>query len=150
MLSLTDRDAVTAALTDTSLDPSLRALIGLRVWQVDTDRRRPLGDVLQIVVIQPGDQPEVIHEAVGFPITWDQAEQPGWEWMNDHGAYFELCYVLTDDFGMLERLGSPLAILHRRKWSFLLWREMCPILWPLQRPLFVAECSTSCGSPPRW
>jgi hypothetical protein len=101
MLSLTDRDAVTAALTDTTLDPALRALIGLRVWQVDTDRRRPLGEVLQIVAIQPGDQPEVIHEAVGFPICWDQAEQPGWEWFNDHGSWFELCYVLTDDFGML-------------------------------------------------
>ena len=101
MLSLTDRDAVTAALTDTTLDPALRALIGLRVWQVDTDRRRPLGEVLQIIVIHPGDPPEVIHEAVGFPICWDQAEQPGWEWMNDHGSWFELAYVLTDDFGML-------------------------------------------------
>lgn len=90
MLSLTDRDAVTAALTNPSLDPALRALIALRVWQVDTDRRRPLGEVLQIVVVQPGDPPEVIHEAVGFPICWDQAEQPGFEWMNDHGEYFEL------------------------------------------------------------
>lgn len=101
MLSLTDRDAVTAALTDPSLDPSLRALIGLRVWQVDTDRRRPLGEILQIVVVQPADSPEVIHEAVGWPICWDQAEQPGFDWMNDHGSWFELCYVLTDDFGML-------------------------------------------------
>jgi hypothetical protein len=101
MLSLTDRDAVTAALTDTTLDPELRALVGLRVWQVDTDRRRPLGEILQLVVVQPGDSAEVIHEAVGFPICWDQAEQPGWEWFNDHGSWFELCYVLTDDFGML-------------------------------------------------
>lgn len=101
MLSLNDRDAVTAALTDPSLDPTLRALIGLRVWQVDTDRRRPLGEILQIVVVQPSDPPEVIHAAVGFPITWDQADQPGWEWMNDHGSWFELAYVLTDDFGML-------------------------------------------------
>ncbi|GAA0870288.1 hypothetical protein GCM10009116_21240 [Brevundimonas basaltis] len=101
MLSLTDRDAVTTALSDPTLDPTLRALIGLRVWQVDTDRRRPLRDILQIVVVQPGDPPEVIHEAVGFPICWDQAEQPGWEWFNDHGSYWELAYVLTDDFGML-------------------------------------------------
>lgn len=79
MLSLKDRDAVTAALTDPALDPTLRALIGLRVWQVDTDRRQPLSDVLQIVVVQPGDTSEVIHEAVGYPITWDQAEQPGFE-----------------------------------------------------------------------
>jgi hypothetical protein len=101
MLSLRDRDAVTAALTDPTLDPTLRALIGLRVWQVDTDRREPLSDVLQIVVVQPGDTSEVIHEAVGYPITWDQAEQPGFEWMNDHGSWFELAYVLTDEFGML-------------------------------------------------
>jgi len=101
MLSLTDRDAVTAALTDPTLDPTLRALIGLRVWQVDTDRRRPLGETLQIVVIHPSDPPEAIHAAVGFPICWDQAEQPGWEWFNDHGSWFELAYVLTDDFGML-------------------------------------------------
>ena len=101
MLSLTDRDAVTAALTDLALDADIRALIGLRVWQVDTDRRRPLGETLQIVVIQPSDPPEAIHVAVGFPICWDQAEQPGWEWFNDHGSWFELAYVLTDDFGML-------------------------------------------------
>lgn len=101
MISLTDRDAVTAALTDPTLDADIRALIGLRVWQVDTDRRRPLKDILQIVVVQPGDDAEVIHEAVGFPICWDQAEQPGWEWFNDHASWFELAYVLTDDFGML-------------------------------------------------
>ncbi|PZO08306.1 MAG: hypothetical protein DCF29_02225 [Alphaproteobacteria bacterium] len=101
MLSLNDRDAVTAALTNLSLDPALRALIGLRVWQVDTDRRRPLGETLQIVVVQPSDPPEAIHDAVGFPICHDQAEQPGWEWFNDHGSWFELAYVLTDDFGML-------------------------------------------------
>lgn len=103
LLSLNTRDAVTAALTDPTLDPGLRALIGLRVWQCDIDRRQPLGDILQIVVIQPGDPPEVIHEAVGFPICWDQApDQPSWEWMNDHGSWFELAYVLTDDgFGVL-------------------------------------------------
>lgn len=101
MLSLSDRDAVTAALNDPDLDPSLRALIGLRVWQVDTDRRRPLGEVLQIVVIEPGDTDEEVHPAVGFPIFWEQADQPGYEWMNDHGSWFELAYVLTDDFGML-------------------------------------------------
>lgn len=101
MLSLTDRDAVTAALTDPALDAEIRALIGLRVWQVDTDRRRPLKDILQIVAVQPDDPAEVIHAAVGFPICWDQAEQPGWEWFNDHGAYFELAFVLTDDFGLL-------------------------------------------------
>ena len=101
MLSLTDRDAVTAALTNPNLDPNLRVLIGLRAWQMDDDRARPLSDIVKFVVVQPGDTSEVIHEAVGFPITWDQAEQPGFEWMEDHGAWFELAYVLTDDLGMI-------------------------------------------------
>lgn len=96
MLSLDSRDAVTAVLTDPTLDPALRAQIALRVWQVDTDRRRPLAEVLQVVVVQPGDPPEVIHAAVGFPITYDQADQPGWRWMHDHGDWFELTYLLPD------------------------------------------------------
>lgn len=101
MMSLTDRDSVTAALTDQGLDPDLRALIGLRAWQLDTDRDRPLGEIVQFIVVQPGDTPEVIHEALGFPITWEQAEQPRFEWMEDHGSWFEIAYVLTDDFGVL-------------------------------------------------
>lgn len=119
MLSLNDRDAVTAALTDPTLDPALRALIGLRVWQVDTDRRRPLGEILQIVAVQPGDTPEVIHSAVGFPITSDQAEQPGFEWMNDHGSWFELAYVLTDDFGMLVFVADHPATNHTLRFNCL-------------------------------
>jgi len=101
MLKLTDRKSVTAALADERLDPQLRALIGLRAWQLDVERDRPLSDTVEFVVVQPGDTSEVIHEAVGYPITWDQAEQPGFEWFEDHGSWFELAYVLTDDFGML-------------------------------------------------
>ena len=119
MLSLNDRDAVAAALTDPTIDPALRALIGLRVWQVDTDRRRPLGEVLQIVAAQPGDTSEAIHAAVGFPITWDEADQPGFEWMNDHGSWFELAYVLTDDFGMLVFVADHPDINHTLRFNCL-------------------------------
>lgn len=101
MLSLTDRDDVTTALTDLTLDPSLRALIGLRVWQIDTDRSHPLSDVVQIVVVHPGDPPDAILEGVGFPIILDEANQPGFDWIEDHGAWFELAYVLNDEAGML-------------------------------------------------
>ena len=101
MLSLTDRDDVTTALTDPTLDPSLRALIGLRLWQIDTDRNHPLSDVLQIFVVHPRDPPEVVLEAMGFPIILDEADQPGFDWMEDHGSHFELAYVVTDEAGML-------------------------------------------------
>jgi len=101
MISISTRESITAALTNRKLDAELRALIGLRAWQLDVERQRPLNDTIRFVVIQPGDTPEIIHAVVGFPITWDQAEQPGYEWMEDHGSWFELAYVLTDDFGLL-------------------------------------------------
>lgn len=102
MLSLTNRDDVTAALTDPRLCPRLKSLVGLRVWQVDTDLQRPLSEVLQIFVIQPGDITDTIHAALGWPICHELAEQPAWEWINDHGDWFELAYIFNDDgFGML-------------------------------------------------
>lgn len=101
MLSIANRDAITSALTNQELDPELRALLGLRAWQLDVERDRPLSDTIRFVVVQPGDPPEVINEAVGFPITWEQADQPSFEWMEDHGSWFEIAYVLTDDFGLL-------------------------------------------------
>ena len=55
MLKLTDRAAVTAALLDTTIDPELRALLGLRAWQLDDVRHQPLGETVQFVVVQPGD-----------------------------------------------------------------------------------------------
>jgi hypothetical protein len=101
MLKLACRAAVTAALTDRQLDPELRAILGLRAWQLDDVRHQPLGETVQFVIVQPHDTAEEIHEAVRFSICWDQADQPGWEWMEDHGAWFELAYVLTDDLGLI-------------------------------------------------
>lgn len=101
MLSIEDRDSITSVLTDSKLDPELRALIGLRAWQIDVERDRPLNDTIRFVVIQPGDTPEVINAAAGFPITSELAEQPSFEWMEDHGSWFEIGYVLTDDLGLL-------------------------------------------------
>ena len=43
-LKLTSRAAVTAALTDRQLDPELRAILGLRAWQIDDIRHQPLGE----------------------------------------------------------------------------------------------------------
>ena len=102
MLSITDRDALTAALTDDpTLDADLRALLGLRAWQLDDDRTRPLAEIVKIVVVQPGDTPETINAAVGFPICFELADQPSFEWLEDWGSYWELAYVLTDDLGLL-------------------------------------------------
>lgn len=101
MISISTRESITAVLTNYELDAELRAVIGLRAWQLDVERERPLNDTIRFVVIQPGDSPEIINAVVGFPITWELAEQPSFEWMEDHGAWFEIGYVLTDDLALL-------------------------------------------------
>lgn len=101
MMSLIDRHSVTATLTNLEIDSDLRALLGLRVWQLDTERDRPLSEIVRVIVVQPGDTPAVINAALGFPITWDQADQPSFEWIEDHGSWFEIAYMLNDDLGML-------------------------------------------------
>jgi len=117
VLKLTDRAAVKATLTDPTIDPELRALIGLRVWQLDDVRHQPLGETVQFVVVQPGDSADTIHEAVGFPICWDQADQPGWEWMEDHGRWFELAYVLTDDLGLVVFVADDPGVNHALRFN---------------------------------
>lgn len=75
MLSLTDLDA-------TALDPDLRLLIDRLT---DTDAK--------VFVVQGGDTPEVINKALGFHITGDQAEEPTYDWIKNHGRWFEIAYA---------------------------------------------------------
>ena len=77
MLSLTDRASIASALND----PDLRVLIDLRA---DGDTK--------LFVVQGGDTPEVINAALGFPITGDLAEEPSYDWIEDHGRWFEIAY----------------------------------------------------------
>lgn len=90
MLSLTNFAAVASALNDRDLDPDLRALIARRAWLLGT---RPLGEDVRFVVVEGGDTPEVINAAVGFPITGEDAEEPSYEWIENHGLWFELAYA---------------------------------------------------------
>ena len=82
MLSLTDRASLASALDDPDLDLDLRVLIGLRARE-DT----------KLFVVQAGDTPEVINQALGFRITGDQAEEPSFKWILDHGRWFEIAYA---------------------------------------------------------
>ena len=87
MLSLTDRAALLKALNDPDLDPDLKALIGLRA-----DHQPLPNQDVGYFVVQGGDTPEVINEALGFAITGDHAEEPSFTWIEHHGQWFELAY----------------------------------------------------------
>lgn len=110
MLSLLNRASVEAALTSPMIDPDLRDLIARRTGQLDVEPDRDLGEVVQFHAVEPGDHLTVIDAALGFPILQNLAtgEQFGWpeftpsfEWMQDHGRWFEVVYTLTDDFGVI-------------------------------------------------
>ena len=88
MLSLTDRASVAHTLDDPDLDLDLRVLIG--------QRARYLSDGTKLFIVQAGDTPEVINEALGFPITGDHAEEPRFKWILDHGRWFEILYDRGD------------------------------------------------------
>ena len=95
MLSLTDYASMSRALSDTGLDPDLRALLGLRAWQLQVGRDRLPEAGLRFIVVQGGDTPEVINTALGFALTGDQAEMTNYDWIEDHGLWFEIA-LLTD------------------------------------------------------
>jgi len=93
MLPLTDIFSVTSALGDTDLDLDLRALLGFRAWHMVVEHEASLGTDAVIFVVQGGDTPEVINGALGFPITGEQAEDPSFLSIEDHGLWFEIAYA---------------------------------------------------------
>ena len=90
MISLTSRASIASALNDPDLDPDLRVLIALRAGQLSDDTK--------LFVVQGGDSPEVINDALGFCITGDQAGEPNYDWIEDHGLWFEIGHGSTRIF----------------------------------------------------
>lgn len=56
-----------------------------------------IGTDVRVFVVQAGDTPEVINEALGFPITGEQAEEPSFLSIEDHGPWFEIAYAPDHD-----------------------------------------------------
>jgi len=108
MLSLTTGAAVAAAVADPALDPRLRALLAARARQLadDTEPDLDLGELAHFHAVEPGDGPADAAAALGFPPDvnvvdgsrlGDPGFTPSWEWAEDHGGWFELAFVLSDD-----------------------------------------------------
>jgi hypothetical protein len=64
-----------------------------------------LGELVHFVIVEPGDQLATITAATGFPLTTNLVDgaclgdpdfEPSYEWLEDHGDFFELAYVLSD------------------------------------------------------
>lgn len=98
MINITDAAAFARAM-DSPIDPALRRLLRLRHDQLlaDTGRDYELGNLVQFIIAGPADTVAAIEGAANYPIV----TQPAFEWVVDHGGWFEAVTILSDDgFGI--------------------------------------------------
>ena len=89
-----------------SIDDELKSLLALRRDQLLHDTDYKLEELAHFVVVQPGDPLDAVETALGFPVTvnlvdgarfGDPDYEPSFEWVEQHGGWWELAYVLSDD-----------------------------------------------------
>jgi hypothetical protein len=105
MLSISDGAALNRVLIS-NLDKRLKMLLHLRCTQLQADQPgEDIAELVHFVVVQPGDTPTDLEQTIGFSIFQNAADgsrlgdadfSPGWEWMQDHGFAYELCFIMDD------------------------------------------------------
>jgi hypothetical protein len=84
----------------------IKSLLRLRARQLAKEAPgEDLADLAQFAVAQPGDTPADLERAIGFDVFVNPADgsrmgdpdwSPGWEWIEDHGFAYELCFIMSD------------------------------------------------------
>src|SRR5689334_4946184 len=104
MLSYNDAAAIAAAPTNAPVDARLRQLLADRVHDWTATE---LLELTHVLIVQPGDTEQDVYDQVAFsplvnPIDgerWGAKEfQPHWDWLEAHGAWFELMVAFADGF----------------------------------------------------
>lgn len=105
MLSIRDGGALALALRS-DLDHRTKALLRLRARQLTRDAPdEHLADLARFAIVQTGDAAADLERAIGFDVFRNPADgsfhgepgwTPGWEWLEDHGFAYELCFVMDD------------------------------------------------------
>lgn len=101
---------ITDTLQLTGLSPPLDRLFGpilrQRAVQLTGGSDFQLRSFARFFIVEVGDRPEAIEAEVGFPVLTNLVDgtrfgdpdfTPSWEWIEDHGGWFELVFILTDD-----------------------------------------------------
>ena len=104
MLSLRTASAMQVAAS-TYPDPQFRDLLALRLAQLNSDDGTDLAELVHIIVFDVGDGLEALEAELGFSPLRNDTDgtvygqpdfTPSWEWIANHGGWFELVYVFTD------------------------------------------------------
>jgi hypothetical protein len=100
MLSISDGEALSRVLTS-NIDDRIKRLLELRRDQLGGD----IADQTHFAIVQPADTSIDLERTIGFSIFCNPADgsrfgepewAPGWEWIEDHGFAYELCFIMDD------------------------------------------------------
>ena len=109
MISIRDSQTMEFALS-CPLDPFLKQLLLKRLDMLSEFSDFDLSELAHFVIVEPGDTLATIEAELGFSpfVNFvdgarypDPAFTPSWEWLIDHGLWFELAFALSDSgFGI--------------------------------------------------
>lgn len=100
MLSIDSQAAMERALRS-DIDHKIKALLRLRCRQLGGD----ITDQAHFAIVQWTDSAADLEQTIGFSIFRNAADgsgvgepnfAPGWEWIQDHGFAYELCFIMDD------------------------------------------------------
>jgi hypothetical protein len=100
MLSISDGEALKCALRS-PIDDRLKRLLTLRRDQLGGD----ITDQAHFAVVEPNDAAADLERTLGFSVFENPVDggrfgepdwTPGWEWIEDHGYAYELCFIMDD------------------------------------------------------
>ena len=109
MISIRDSQSMEFALS-CPLDPQLRMLLLKRLDMLSEFSNFDLSELAHFVIVEPGDTIDAIEKELGFSpfVNFvdgarypDPDFTPSWEWLIDHGNWFEVVFALSDSgFGI--------------------------------------------------
>ncbi|WP_374284586.1 hypothetical protein [Novosphingobium sp.] len=120
MLTITN-SAEMASVLSIVTDATLKRILTDRVEQLSEYDGYDLGELAHFLIVQPGDALDAIEAALGFSPLMNLVDGvrypspdfvPSWEWITDHGGWFESVFILSDDgFGWVLLVPDHPAVL---------------------------------------
>lgn len=104
-MKIIDSPEAMARALASPLDPLLDHLLRLRVEQLTGYEGYALDDLAVFIIVEPGDTLAAVEAELRISLTvnlvdgarWPDPDFcPNWEWCEDHGALFELTFILDD------------------------------------------------------